>query len=54
MYFAKIIASSLAKDHVSRELVCTLPMEAIKAAAVMEAIKAVAAVRDLVAWSQTS
>lgn len=54
MYFANIIASSLAKDHVSRELDCALPMEVTKAAAVIEAMNAVAAVRDPVAWSQTS
>lgn len=43
------MASSLAKDQVKRELVWTLPIEAIKAAAAIEAIKVVAATLDPVA-----
>ena len=43
------IASSLAKDQVRRELVCTLPIEAMKAATVMEAMNVVAAAPDPVA-----
>ena len=45
----KIIASSLAKDQVRRELVCTLPIEAMKAATVMEAMNVVAAAPEPVA-----
>ena len=48
------IASSLARDHVKRELVCTLPIEATKAAVVIEAIKIVATLPDPVAWNHTS
>ncbi len=43
------MASSLAKDHVKRELVCTLPIEAMNAAAVIDAMNAVAAAPDRVA-----
>ena len=49
IYFDKGNASSLAKDQVKREPVCTLPIEAIKAATVMEAMNVVAAVPDSVA-----
>lgn len=44
-----MLASSRANDQVNRELVCTLPMEATKAARVMAAIKVVAAAPDPVA-----
>lgn len=54
IYAANIIVSSLAKDNISHELICTLPMEAMKAVVIIEAMNAVAAVRDPVAWSQTS
>ena len=43
------IASSLANDHVKRELVCTLPREATKAATIMQAMNVVAAAPDSVA-----
>ena len=49
MYAENIIASSRANDQVRRELLWTLPMEAINAAAVIAAINAVAAAPDLVA-----
>lgn len=45
----KIIASSLARDQVRRELVCTLPVEARKAATVMQAMNVVAAAPEPVA-----
>lgn len=54
MRLDKIIASSLAKDQVSRELVCTLPIDAMKAATAMEAMKAVAAAPEPVAWNHIS
>lgn len=43
------MALSLAKDQVKRELLCTLPMEAMNAAAVIDAMKVVAAAPDRVA-----
>lgn len=46
---AKIIASSLARDQVKHELVCTLPIEARKAATVMQAMNVVAAAPEPVA-----
>ena len=49
MYDENIIASSLAKDHVKRELLCTLPTDAMNAAAVIDAMNVVAAAPDLVA-----
>lgn len=49
MKLDKIIASSLAKDQVRRELLCTLPIEATKAATVMEAMNVVAAAPEPVA-----
>ena len=54
MYCDRIIASSHAKDHVRRELACTLPIEEKKAATVIEAINVVAAAPDFVAWNQAS
>lgn len=38
MYDEKIMASSLANNHVTRELLCTLPIEAMNAAAVIDAM----------------
>ncbi len=48
-YFDSNIASSLANDQVKRELACTLPIAAMKATTVIEAMKVVAATPDLVA-----
>ena len=48
------MASSLAKDHVKRELLCTLPIDAMNAAAVIDAMNVVAAAPDPVAWNQNS
>ena len=49
-----MIASSLAKAQVKRELVCTLPIAAMKAATAVDAMNAVAAPPDPVAWYHIS
>ena len=43
------MASSLANDHVKRELLCTLPIATMNAAAVIDAMNVVAAAPDRVA-----
>lgn len=54
MYGENTMALSLPKDHVKRELVCTLPIAAMKPATVIRTMKIVAAVLDPVAWNQIS